>query len=146
MSATDKNYQELASAIVEVACADYVDAMIIAKRGYLTANTARKKLYDLAIKYGASRYIIRDKNGEIKRSSERRNMNNLRALCEHLPQNRKDSAMREAKQLEKFFKSEYFNVLMPNTDAEWLLQQMRFRAHLGRRFISAYSGKSEADE
>lgn len=138
----EKNYEALAVAIVEAACVDYVDAQIINIYGYLSVSEMRKKLYDAAIKYGKNRYMRASKCGRV-RQDERRNMRSLNNLRDILS---KDQARREAKAdieiLERFFRSDRFNIYMPNTDGELLIAMLKNKAEKKERIKSLYATKN----
>ena len=75
-----ENYRTLASAIVEVACVDYVDAKIIALYGYLSLKKYKMQLYKAVISYGEVRYIRKSGNTFI-RQNEIYNMQKRSASC-----------------------------------------------------------------
>lgn len=133
-----ENYYNLASAIVEVACADYVDAKIVSLYGYLSLKEYRKNIYKAYIEYGSKRYIIKSKEG-IKRQKEKININKCRKLADLIDlEKQKELGKYEIKQLEMFFLSDYFDILMPNTDGTNLLRILNRRAKSRKRFKSSY--------
>ena len=133
-----ENYYNLASAIVEVACADYVDAKIVSLYGYLSLKEYRKNIYKAYIEYGSKRYIIKSKEG-IKRQKEKININKCQKLADLIDlEKQKELSKYEIKQLETFFLSDYFNVLMPNTDGHALLSLLNKRAMGRKPFKSKY--------
>lgn len=136
-----ENYKALAAAIVEVACADYIDARIVAERGYMSEHKARKKLYDLIISYGERRYVWYD-GKELRRGSERINKRKLETIKQYMPEKRKELAQYECKELEDFFRSDTFALFMPNTNVTWLLHVLRARARNNDRMTTSYSPKS----
>lgn len=143
-----ENYQALAAAIVKVACADYIDARIVMEYGMLSPSKKRKELYEQVIRYGERRYCyVRQspvtKKAELKRGSEKKNIRMLMKLKESFPENRKQTAKQDAKELEEFFRSEWFSVLMPNTDVNWLIRTLRGRAHAQERIMTDYGEKGE---
>ncbi len=133
-----ENYRELAAAIVKLACADYVDARIIAEYGYLSKADKKAMLMN-AITYGEKRYCYYDKRTkEIKRGSEKANRRRLETLKRNMPEARKKQAKADAKEIERFFDTEWFEMLMPNTDKRWLLDTLRKRAHKRKRIKTDY--------
>ena len=133
-----ENYYNLASAIAEVACADYVDAKIIALYGYLSLKKYRKQLYKAVISYGGGRYIRKIEN-KIIRQQEAINIRKCKNIMDMLDlKKRKEEGQYEAKRIEKFFLSDYFDVLMPNTDGRALLLLLNRRAKARKPLKSKY--------
>ena len=58
-----RSYQELAAKICEVACADYIDALIIKQDGYLDKEKTIAWLFRKVIECGSRRYVWKDKKG-----------------------------------------------------------------------------------
>ena len=133
-----ENYYNLASAIVEVACADYVEAKIIALYGYLSLKQYRKQLYKAVISYGEGRYIRKCGNKFI-RQNEIYNIRKCKNISDMLNlEKRKEDGKYEAKAIERFFLSDYFDILMPNTDGRALLSLLNKRAKGRKPFKSKY--------
>lgn len=133
-----ENYYNLASAIVEVACADYVDAKIIALYGYLSPKKYRSQLYKAVIQYGGGRYICKSGN-KIIRQRESINIRKCKSILDMLNlEKRKEEGKADVKRIEKFFLSDYFDVLMPNTDGHALLSLLNKRAKGRKPFKSKY--------
>lgn len=133
-----ENYYNLASAIVEVACVDYVDAKIIALYGYLSPKKYRSQLYKAVIQYGGGRYIYNTDN-KIVRQRELINIRRCKSIIEMLNlEKRKEDGKYKAKAIERFFLSDYFEILMPNTDGRALLSLLNKRAKGRKPFKSKY--------
>lgn len=139
---TDRQYANLAAAIVEVAAVDYVDALIVSIKGYLSESEFRRALYDSAIKYGETRYLRKGKYG-ITRQDERKNMRSVSKIARILEKDsRRRKAKNEIRQLEEFFRSPSFALYMPNTDPESFIRLLRVKAEKGERVRSQYSSRT----
>lgn len=140
---TERGYQSLAAAIVEAAAVDYVDALIKFKQGYLSTKEFRSNLYRAIIHYGKNRFVrIGKENGKpvMMRQDERKNMRALTKIKNILEKDEtRREALAEIKELERFFKSERFNILMPHTDSEVFMNLLREKAEKGERVKSIYS-------
>ncbi len=138
--ATFQNYRALAAAIVEMACADYIDARIVAERGYISSARLRKRIFDMLIDYGAKRYVYREKKtNSLKRGSEGNNKRKLATIRQYYPEQRKALGAAKAVELEAFFRSGTFALYMPNTDPEWVINNLRKRAKHYKRMQTKYS-------
>lgn len=136
-----RNYQSLAAAIVEVACADYIDALIIAEKGYLSEDAYKKEIYNYVVRYGAARYIYKGRYGW-QRQREKANTKKCQHIVEMMDTDfKKKIAKRDADILEKFFRSKTFAIYMPNTDPDWFINLLKSRAKRGDRFKTTVWGR-----
>ena len=133
------NYQALATEIVKVACADYVDALIVKKQGFMSESVLKNKIYKAVIAYGERRYLYIDKHGRMQRRKESQNLKALYRIEEltNLKKNR-EMAEYDVRELEKFFKSGRFAIFMPNTNANWLITQWKKNALQHERIETGY--------
>lgn len=117
-----RNYQALGAAIVELAAADYVEALIVMQcGGVLTAQqraNAKKK-----------RAMFKDK----KQGTKAMNM-----YIEHCKRTNQIKAEIEAKKCEYFFQSSFFAILMPNTDPRRFTELLRQKAEANDTIESGY--------
>lgn len=117
-----KNYQNLAAAVVKVAAADYVEALIVIQRGgVLTAqqrSAARKK-----------RAMFKDKKLADKA---------VKMYIDHCLATNLVKAEIEAEACERFFRSDIFAILMPNTDAEIFIDMLKTKAEANEEIATGY--------
>lgn len=141
LDGNERNYQVLAAAIVEAAAADYVDAQIINIYGYISYGEFRRKMFKAVIAYGATRYLRVSLKKELVRQDERKNMRKLTAIQNKLMNaQRSFEAKANIKELEEFFRSGFFNILMPNTSGEEMIRLLKEKALKKERIRSIYSG------
>lgn len=134
-----KNYQELAVKICEIACADYIDALIVRRKGYLSKKEVIKSLWKSVLKYGRKRYVYRSKNGSIVRTTEKWNQYMLGIITNQITgEERIRKAEAEIATLENYFRSGLFQLSMPNTDATALMRLLKARARRGERMSTGY--------
>lgn len=133
-----KHYQELAAAIVEVACSDYIDIKIVSTHGYLDFHTYRMKCYRTILDYGKKRYIFKTQKG-FKRQTEKVNLRKCQTISElvDIEFQKKQSELDE-NQFKSFFLSNYFDILMPNTNKYIFLDTLNKRAEKRMRFKTKY--------
>lgn len=136
---TERNYAQLAVAIVEAATVDYVDALIIAERGYISEREFRRSLYKATIEYGKNRYMRKGKYGLVRQdeSKNKRAVKKIVRIIEKSSQRRKAQA--EIKQIEAFFHSNLFALAMPHTDVDEFIRLLRLKAEKGERVKSQYA-------
>ncbi len=136
---TESNYAQLAVAIVEAATVDYVDALIIAERGYISEREFRRSLYKATIEYGKNRYMRKGKYGLVRQDESKnlRAIKKIERIIEKSSQRRKAQA--EIKQCESFFRSNLFALAMPNTDVDEFIRLLRLKAEKGERIKSQYA-------
>ena len=134
------NYKELGAKICEIACADYVDALIVRRKGYLVKSELIKKIFKTVIKYGKSRYIYISKaDNSIKRTTEKKNLYMLDIIKKQISgEERIERANAEIRELENYFDSSLFALSMPNTDKTALLRLLKARARRGERMNTGY--------
>lgn len=136
---TERNYAQLAAAIVEVASIDYVDALIINERGYISEREFRRSLYKATIEYGKNRYMRKGKFGMVRQdeAKNKRAIKKIVRIIEKSSQRRKAQA--EIKQIEAFFHSNLFALAMPHTDVDEFIRLLRLKAEKGERVKSQYA-------
>lgn len=140
-----KNYQALAAAIVEVACADYIDAQILNIHRDPTEQKYRQMAFDEVINYGAKRYVYKEK-GKLIRQTEKdiRGLNEKgkmtvihrgnRSTCKKIKRilESKDEVYKRAQaeidEIERFFRSDLMHIYTPSIDAERLIEILKKRA------------------
>lgn len=144
-------YQELAYAICRSACDDYVDALILKNRGWLSKpeelnkrkRRILKKLWRTVINYGDRRYIYRSKSdGRIVRQKEEKNI----LECEKISNLIYDyeefgGPSKTIHDCEAFFRSNRFAIFMPEIDPEDLIKALREKANKGERTAQVGRGK-----
>ena len=139
------NYQALAAAIVEVACADYIDAQILNIHRDPTEKKYRDLAFDAVISYGAKRYVYRE-DGKLIRQTEKdiRGITDKgklgiihrgnRSTCKKIKRilEAKDevykNAQAEIRDLEQFFRSDLMHIYAPSIDSERLIDILKKRA------------------
>ena len=134
---TERNYAQLGAAIVEMAAVDYVDALIIEEKGYISVREFRQKLWKAYLAYGKYRYMRNGKAGLV-RQDEARNRRAIRKI-ERIIQMSSERRKAEIKQIEAFFHSNLFALAMPNTDADEFIRLLRLKAEKGERVRSQYA-------
>lgn len=136
--ATARNYQMLASKIVEVACADYIDAQIVIRQGYVSEDEFINKIFRKVIKYGERRYVYKDYMG-LHRSNARAVNKKLREIKNMLKNDdRQKAAQVECEEIERFFHSPQFAIYMPNTDPDILIRGLKRKAMANERIKTGY--------
>lgn len=136
-----ENYRRLAVKIVEVACADYIDALIVRQRGYLSQEQMIKLAWKNTISYGQRRYVYRGKDGLLKRRTESANRYALLLISEALDSTtKKERAEFEIRDCERFFHGKLFALAMPNTDPDGLIRLLKQRARHYERLGTGYNG------
>lgn len=120
-------------------CADYIDAQIVKKRGYLDKDKLLSDLTKEAIAYGEKRYIYKNKNGEVVRRTEKQNLKaleNIKYLLDF--ETHKKIGYVKAKECEEFLLSDTFCVYMPHSDGRALIRILRQRANEKKRMNTGY--------
>lgn len=134
-----KNYKALAADIVKMACVDYVDARIIQIAKTAEIKRWRDKIMRLLLEYGRERYITRQR-GKLVRQGQTRNIRMLLMLRKLLD----DPKIHEVKEILheaeeeiradlEFFRSGTFDIYMPGTNTEALINRLDARAERGER-------------
>lgn len=144
-------YQELAYAICRSACDEYIDALILKKRGWLSnpdevdkrKKRIYKKLWRTVIQYGERRYIYRAKSdNRIVRQKEKKNIlecDKIRELIyDYVEFGGPSKTIYEC---ESFFRSDRFALFMPDIDPEDLIKALREKAERGERTTPIGRGK-----
>lgn len=136
---TERNYAELGAAIVEMAAVDYVDALIIEEKGYISVREFRRNLYKATIAYGKNRYMRKGKFGMVRQDEarNRRAIRKIERIIQMSSERRKAKA--EIKQIEAFFHSNLFALAMPHTDVDEFIRLLRLKAEKGERVKSQYA-------
>ena len=134
-------YQELGAKIVELACADYIDAQIIKRKGYISEKQYRDRLFAKAIEYGRRRYIWKDSKG-IQRQKNGRNLFKCRELAKLIDgKERIAKAEADIRLIEDFFHGSLFALSMPNTDPDGLIRLLKLKAMQGERMSTGYPSR-----
>lgn len=138
MEIEPRHYQELACRIIELACADYIDALIIKRQGYISEEQLKKKIYTMVLDYGKKRYVFKSRHG-LTTQKNTINLNKCRAISKMLQG--KDviaKAEYDIRQTEEYFHSPQFAIYMPNTDADGLIHLLKRKALRGERMSVGY--------
>lgn len=122
-----------------MACADYVDALIVRQSGYVSPEMWRSRCYEKAISYGKNRYLYTTKKGTLKRRTENFNIRELDRLKALINVNeRKEMAEYDIRECERYFHGSMFALTMPNTNVDWLIGTLKQRARNHERIFSGY--------
>lgn len=135
-------YGNLAAAIVQQACADYVEALKILNGDFSQDYIEKKqrKLWKAVLRYGERRYIYRDKKTkELTRQREKNNLSACREIA-RLVWNASiiERAEGDKMSCEAFFRSGAFDIFMPNTDGEDLIKALQRKAEEGATIAVNY--------
>lgn len=134
----DRRYQELGTEIVRLVVADYLDALIVKRKGYLEPSKWRKVVYSRAIMYGKRRYV-RKTNGGLVTTSCSINQCALDMFKDDLYCTaQKVTAEKYINDCEKFFRSKHFAMYMPNTDPNLFIKLLKQKAMQGKRVKTGY--------
>lgn len=136
-------YEELAYAICKTACDDYIDALILKNRGWLTTPSeveahkkkVMKKLWRTVISYGDRRYVYRKKtDNRIVRQTQDKNIEKCYKIMDLIDEyEHMVGPDKEIYECERFFRSERFSIFMPDIDPEELITALRAKASRGER-------------
>lgn len=132
-------YKELAYRIALIACVDYVDSLIVRKRGYLTKKgklKIEKKIWKEYLEYGS--YRLYNAEGKLTSIKERRKMIRKLKNAIEIPQNMKNQAKAEAQRLEDWFHDRSFAIFMPDIEPDDLIRKLKGYARANKRLPGDY--------
>ena len=139
--AETRRYQELGAKVVELACADYIDALIVKRNGYISEQQYMDRLWRKVIEYGKKRYVWKDRTGmhHTKNGVNALKCKDLKRLLNGRANS--DTADAEIRACEEFFHSALFALSMPNTDPDGLIRILKMKAMNGERMSTGYPSK-----